>query len=486
MKKPLISVVTPVYNTKKYLDKAVQSVLNQTFQDFEYIIVDDGSTDGSYEILQGYAEKHPDRIRLFRQENQGAYPTFNRCTELAEGQYLLHLNSDDYITEDCLEIVSSYVINQEVDVVFINTTVHFADTDQNILKRGVTASVLDEEFVILDREAVRLSWPFFFSFGLLGNNINLYKTELMKKYPYRTDWYGADYLHNINIASDVNSVACHPKNLYHHFSYIGNTEKERNISAGKYYPYEHDMFNEFFLKYKKLFLSWNTLNNENKRIIAEARIYSLNTEFNNLTAQNNDMTYLQKSNRLLSYFDDVIVEATAIVNSRKIVEEFFVKRAVELYKDEARQLLLDDNCPQDCITLLLEALREEDYPVEVRAQALRNAVSDDNNPYSLGLSYYESFCNDNPSEAELGLLDYLKAREQARVFVLTDEYDRAAEEITLLFNSPLIDPEKYALLAINCIKCGLFDDAEEIVAVGLEQFPGYQRLIDLSGKGTQK
>ena len=92
MKTPKISVIIPLYNHEKYIREAVYSVLEQTVSDFELIIIDDGSTDGSEGIVSRIKDE---RIQYYFQENRGAHYTINRGIKLAEGEYISILNSDD-------------------------------------------------------------------------------------------------------------------------------------------------------------------------------------------------------------------------------------------------------------------------------------------------------------------------------------------------------------------------------------------------------
>lgn len=91
---PLVSVVMPVYNTAAYLKEAVESILGQTFQDFELVAVNDGATDGSGEILDGYA-KRDGRVRVIHQENTGISGARNAGTRNASGRYIAVMDSDD-------------------------------------------------------------------------------------------------------------------------------------------------------------------------------------------------------------------------------------------------------------------------------------------------------------------------------------------------------------------------------------------------------
>ena len=101
---PLISVVIPAYNHERYVGAAIESVLGQSCSDLELIVVDDGSTDGTAEVIQGYTDS---RLHYYHQENQDAYNTINRGISLARGRYIAILNSDDIYTTERLETLYS-------------------------------------------------------------------------------------------------------------------------------------------------------------------------------------------------------------------------------------------------------------------------------------------------------------------------------------------------------------------------------------------
>ena len=103
MTKPLISVIVPVYNVEKYLPMCLNSILAQTFKDFEVVCVDDGSTDNGLAILQEYAQKDK-RIKVIHQENQGLVGARNSGVRVARGEYLYFVDSDDRIHPQLLEI----------------------------------------------------------------------------------------------------------------------------------------------------------------------------------------------------------------------------------------------------------------------------------------------------------------------------------------------------------------------------------------------
>lgn len=94
MNYPLVSVIMPVYNGERYLREAMESILNQTFTDFEFIIVNDGSTDGTAAILKCYQQKDK-RVHVCHQENRGIVSSLNRGCRLAKGKYIARMDADD-------------------------------------------------------------------------------------------------------------------------------------------------------------------------------------------------------------------------------------------------------------------------------------------------------------------------------------------------------------------------------------------------------
>ena len=97
-----VSVIIPVYNAEQYLKRCLDSVLAQTYQDFEIICIDDGSTDNSGAICDEYAKKDS-RIRILRKENGGVSSARNAGLNIAEGEYITFIDSDDYVDTDYMQ-----------------------------------------------------------------------------------------------------------------------------------------------------------------------------------------------------------------------------------------------------------------------------------------------------------------------------------------------------------------------------------------------
>ena len=110
---PKVSICIPTYNGESYLEKTLNSVLLQTYDDFEVIIVDDQSSDNTWEILTQYAAQDG-RIHLFKNEhNLGLVGNWNRCIELAQGEWIKFVFQDDIIRNDCLELMMNGANNNE-------------------------------------------------------------------------------------------------------------------------------------------------------------------------------------------------------------------------------------------------------------------------------------------------------------------------------------------------------------------------------------
>lgn len=113
------SIILPVYNGEQYVAQAISSVLRQKLPDWELLIIDDGSSDGTGEICAQSAAGDP-RIHYMRQENSGVSAARNRGIEAASGEYLLFLDADDWFTDDCLESFDSLLAANDVDLVAAN------------------------------------------------------------------------------------------------------------------------------------------------------------------------------------------------------------------------------------------------------------------------------------------------------------------------------------------------------------------------------
>jgi len=134
MNSPQISVVMSVYNGEKYLKEAVDSILNQTFRDFEFIVINDGSADGSLEILKEY-ERKDIRVRIISRENKGLVNSLNEGVSISKGEYIARMDTDDVSTTERLE--------KQIRFMKENNLVLCGSWATGINEKGETVSRLD-------------------------------------------------------------------------------------------------------------------------------------------------------------------------------------------------------------------------------------------------------------------------------------------------------------------------------------------------------
>jgi len=118
IKQQLITVIMPCYNAALYVQEAITSVLQQTHQSTEIIVIDDGSNDGSPDIVNSLAHAYPDRITLKQQHHQGPYPARNLGLRHAHGDFVAFLDADDWWREDCLEKLLTALQKDKADLAY--------------------------------------------------------------------------------------------------------------------------------------------------------------------------------------------------------------------------------------------------------------------------------------------------------------------------------------------------------------------------------
>ena len=110
-----VCVILPVFNGERYIKNAIESVLNQTFADFELIIVDDGSTDSTPDIIQSFKDR---RIKIITQSNQGPGASRNNALDIADSDYVMFLDSDDWFSPDAIEVAYGEAVKYDTDLTF--------------------------------------------------------------------------------------------------------------------------------------------------------------------------------------------------------------------------------------------------------------------------------------------------------------------------------------------------------------------------------
>lgn len=192
-RRPLISVIMPVYNSAEYLYIAVESVKRQTMEDWELLLINDGSSDGSGKLCEKYAEQDK-RIRVFHQENKGITKTRNRGIREACGKYITFIDNDDEYLETILEKTCSLAEQYQADIVKFGY--HVEEDYPNGLKltRDSCAQkliVLEERNLADEYQSVRESgyfnmiWNGIYRRSLFDNNMLMFDESVIMGYE---DW----------------------------------------------------------------------------------------------------------------------------------------------------------------------------------------------------------------------------------------------------------------------------------------------------------
>ena len=172
--KALISIIIPVYKVEKYLEKCIQSVINQTYENLQIILVDDGSPDNCGKICDEYAKKDH-RIEVIHKSNGGLSDARNKGLEIAKGEYIGFVDSDDYIEADMYEVLYNLLKQYNADVSICNfyavsqgkISIKNADNGINEYNR---IEILKE--ILLDKNIQSYAWN------------KLYKKELFDEIKY--------------------------------------------------------------------------------------------------------------------------------------------------------------------------------------------------------------------------------------------------------------------------------------------------------------
>lgn len=188
-----ISVIIPVYNSEKYLHKCIDSVLAQTYQDFELILINDGSKDNSLDICDKFAQGDI-RIKVVTQENQGVSVARNRGLKLASGKYIMFIDSDDFIDTDYLKTFVDKLSERDFD--FVVAGVRHVDEKDNVLREFIS-----EANEATTKENIGKLIPKIEIDSLLGGPVSkVFKNELIKKngISFNADiQFGEDQIFNI-------------------------------------------------------------------------------------------------------------------------------------------------------------------------------------------------------------------------------------------------------------------------------------------------
>ena len=307
-----VSIIVPVYNTSKHLRKCIDSLVNQTQKDIEIIIINDGSTDNSEAIIKEYMNKYSSIIKYYSKENEGVAKTRNFGIEKATSDYVLCIDSDDYIDKCLIEKLMPY-INQKIEM--IKFKLQRVDKNGNILEKvdGPVFSKItgQEAFNKLYCEDVLLDSPCVYLIKKTLFTENNFKF----KRKYHED-FGLIPL----IIITAKSITSTPYYLYYY------VQAPNSITRNEDYSKTIEKFNDALFHYDN---ALNEINNMNldKMVEENIKIYYTNALILKLNELNNqDKTKYIKQIRKRKMYKNIKVR-----NIKQLIKRILLAINIKLY-----------------------------------------------------------------------------------------------------------------------------------------------------------
>lgn len=239
---PKISIIVPVYKVEQYIEKCIQSILAQTFKDFELILIDDGSPDKCGEICDSYAKKDS-RIKVIHKSNGGQASARNLGIDIAKGDYIGFVDSDDYIEPDMYSILYDICKSQNCDIANCSSIIHYKD---NIVKNGGHSLIIHNR-----NEAMKAIVE-----GILYDEVvwsKLFKRELLNDIRFPEGIMYEDTAFMYKVIDKCTKVCCIGEAKYNYIKRDGSTmdRATKNLSIDSVLVY-NEMYSFISKNYPEL------------------------------------------------------------------------------------------------------------------------------------------------------------------------------------------------------------------------------------------
>ncbi|MFA5603095.1 MAG: glycosyltransferase [Bacilli bacterium] len=248
-----VSVIVPIYNSEKFLDKCINSIINQTYKNLQIILVNDGSYDNSGKYIE-YYKKKDSRIKVINKENGGLWSARNAGLEIATGDYISFVDSDDWIEKDMIEKMYNSIVEYNSDLSVCNYgKVYENKTEKKSLK--IEDNIIEINEIGIDN----YFYNYYFNY-LHGHEVTnkLYKNMIITEHQIRfdknEDIFSEDLLFNLYYICHVNKISSLEQSLYnyvqHENSIMNNVKPNIIVRYGllisKYITYtkKHGLFEE--------------------------------------------------------------------------------------------------------------------------------------------------------------------------------------------------------------------------------------------------
>ena len=226
---PQVSIIVPVYKAEKYFKRCIDSILNQTFSDYELILVDDGSPDNCPEICDKFAESDK-RVKVIHKNNGGVSSARNAAIDIAKGEYLMFVDSDDYVENQILQYLYDKIVKADADFFLSGLVMEFTDINDNVVK-SIKYGMPDKEYSVKELlESIRIDFEII---CISGPWCKIYKKSIIDKCNIRFNT-------SLNLGEDT----------YFNLMYLDNCEKIIT-GSGIHYHYSRSNNESLFSRYNK-------------------------------------------------------------------------------------------------------------------------------------------------------------------------------------------------------------------------------------------
>lgn len=325
----LVSVIVPVYNVEKYLDRCIESLLNQTYCNLDIILVDDGSKDNSGKKCDNW-EKKDNRISVIHQENGGLASARNTGLCHAKGQYICFVDSDDWVHVEYVEKQYKALIKNQADIVICSHSIEFINDnisqpitfqkeecfDKNNMAKGI--------YLLEEVDVFNTVWNKMYSKQIIDN----LQFELNSE-------PGEDLLFNVKCFLKVNKIIVLPDILYFYM------RQDELTLTSSYKKGLFELSQKFNNVQKELYENYNMIDTEYFSTYKKAYIYRIFTCIPNMYRKNSDMTLqerisvfykMKEDKELLLYLNEQIIDNIHVKYMKKMLCKKSAKEIDICYK----------------------------------------------------------------------------------------------------------------------------------------------------------
>lgn len=257
----LISVIIPVYNVEKYIDRCVESVINQTYKNLEIILVDDGSSDESLHLCYNW-EKEDKRVKVFSKENGGAATARNVGIDSARGNYIMFVDSDDYVSEIICESLYTKIKQQQADIAICRM--------EKIEKDRIYPTRLwnyPEKMVVMNRKVALQE--FFLDKIDCGPCHKLFSVESIEQIRFPEGVINEDFVFVYRALLSANRIVFFSDILYHYCF------RENSVTSSRFSKRQFDRYYNCIEVYKEIKEKYPELEKEARCYMWRQSIYLL-------------------------------------------------------------------------------------------------------------------------------------------------------------------------------------------------------------------